>query len=723
MSDGRPRLGDLLVDLGFIDEAQLDVALAKQRGEGGRLGKILVESAVITEDRLVHALARQLGIDSCDPVMTPIHPKVLELIPKSVAYRHRVLSLARKRENDSEVIYVAMADPLDTQAMEAVRQHLGPNVRLHWMLAGETEMELALEKHLGAPAPTSEPAASAPEASTYQGVPVVQGLPLGRDLPPRRPSAAASAPPAAQPEPFAPLAPGAELSATGSIDQAFQGAFAEGPDEEIPAEAFEEVDPFEDEDDAHGADAGAPRLPTSDLEVLAEDEAPEEHELEPIPLDRFSDRTDDDADDAEPGLQTLEGEAIEALPEDADDEPDGISEPFAERPPAFPPPVASAAPRAPAGLAPDDGALPPLGPFPSEPLGDAARAAPARETGLEAAEPSAPPAPVGPPATSAGSPTWGDLLGGDAAPRPDVEPEPTTSASNPPMPPDVADAAEAPTPPPDLEALDAVEVEPAENEPLDDGAAGSMPRDPAPVPLAPGELTERPELEVESEVDPERGPAFDRDAADPSAPTRDVEADDPVVADAVAEDAAAGPVVEAETAPAAASVDADGAGDTRPLDPVDEAAPEAPGTADGSGTEELHIRPEASPDADDAELEPSPWSDRDTTAGLELDPAPAEPPTAPSGAGLAEAASTDDVSDRPNGSDGPQADPDSADRLEGVGLGPRLDRFLKGPGDPAEVAWWTRMLLEILRDADLLTDARLERAASRLDGSAEPPSP
>src|SRR5688572_24488545 len=98
MAAGQQRLGSLLVELGFIDEEQLDSALEEQQRSGKRLGKILVEGSVITEDRLVHALSRQLGIETCDPVTTNIHDRVLKLVPVELAYRHRVLPVALKKE-------------------------------------------------------------------------------------------------------------------------------------------------------------------------------------------------------------------------------------------------------------------------------------------------------------------------------------------------------------------------------------------------------------------------------------------------------------------------------------------------------------------------------------------------------------------------------------------------------------------------------------------------
>jgi len=614
MSEGRPRIGDLLVDLGFIDEAQLEAALQRQREVGDRLGKILVESAVITEDRLVHALARQLGIDTCDPVVTPIHPRVLELLPPSTCFRHRVLALARKREGDGEVIYVAMADPLDTTAMEAVRQRVGANVRLHWMLAGETEMELALEKHLGArPGPEGAAEEAAGPASTYQGVPVVQGLPLGRDLPPRRASSASGAPaaapsppapppsapppaPARASDPFAPLPPGAELSATGSIDAAFEGAFAEPPEEELPAEAFESVDPFEEPDDPAPVASPAPatpdlqetpHLPTADLEVLPDDDAPEEDELEPIPLERFAERAPAaEAAAPEPGIETLEGDAIEALPDDSSEEPDAVSEPFAMAPPSSPF---------------DSEGLPPLGPFPSEPLG-AGRAvgadAPDRASGSEA--------PPGPPPAQPGPPTWGDLLGG--TPDPARPPSPSLDAVLPPL------DDEAPTPRPAVEPEPEPEPEPTDDvapsparspapgaEPASDGAVPPEPKSRAAPPGDGASLQGAPET---SPVDDDVGIEFE---------PLEVVSD----ADLAAAEGGAPAFDESATRELAGTSDPTEAQRTAPLEPWDAA----------------ESRPEGQPGAEVASPEPDAFGD-DRTEPPEV-PASEPPPALDGGHGVA----------------------------------------------------------------------------------------
>lgn len=137
----------MLVKMGFIDEGQLRSALEVQRTTQKRLGKILSDAEVITEDRLVHALSRQFGIEACDPIMTPVHERVLATIPQPLAFKHRVLPIARQRDGDVEVLYVATSDPLDADAAKAVQKVVGRSVSVRWMLAGENEMELALNRH------------------------------------------------------------------------------------------------------------------------------------------------------------------------------------------------------------------------------------------------------------------------------------------------------------------------------------------------------------------------------------------------------------------------------------------------------------------------------------------------------------------------------------------------------------------------------------------------
>jgi hypothetical protein len=56
-------LGRLLVERGFLTQAELDDALAEQRDGNGRLGEILVARGVLTGPTLARVLAEQHGVD------------------------------------------------------------------------------------------------------------------------------------------------------------------------------------------------------------------------------------------------------------------------------------------------------------------------------------------------------------------------------------------------------------------------------------------------------------------------------------------------------------------------------------------------------------------------------------------------------------------------------------------------------------------------------------
>jgi MSHA biogenesis protein MshE len=51
----RKRLGQLLTELGVIDEHQLQSALGHQKQWGGKLGAILVQKGFCSEDQMVSA--------------------------------------------------------------------------------------------------------------------------------------------------------------------------------------------------------------------------------------------------------------------------------------------------------------------------------------------------------------------------------------------------------------------------------------------------------------------------------------------------------------------------------------------------------------------------------------------------------------------------------------------------------------------------------------------
>ncbi|HBA57848.1 GspE/PulE family protein [Alteromonas sp.] len=114
------RLGDLLVHENIISSEQLDNALAAQRTSGRKLGDTLIDLGFIGEPQLLRFLAQQLNIPFLDITQRRIDPEQAQLIPETYARRYRALVL----EADDDEVLLGMSDPTDLGGLD----QLGPLV-------------------------------------------------------------------------------------------------------------------------------------------------------------------------------------------------------------------------------------------------------------------------------------------------------------------------------------------------------------------------------------------------------------------------------------------------------------------------------------------------------------------------------------------------------------------------------------------------------------------
>ena len=88
----RKRLGDILLQHGWITRDDLTRARRVQQIVGGRLGTALLENESLSEELLLAALAEQHGVDAASiDDLRSLDPEVLELIPRKLAVRCRTL--------------------------------------------------------------------------------------------------------------------------------------------------------------------------------------------------------------------------------------------------------------------------------------------------------------------------------------------------------------------------------------------------------------------------------------------------------------------------------------------------------------------------------------------------------------------------------------------------------------------------------------------------------
>lgn len=125
----KTKLGEMLVEAGLIDEFQLTAALGEQARWGNRLGETLVHLGYLTEADLVRALSCHHGLPGIYLEGKRVESEVLALLPVEVAEEYRCIPLFKKRVSGSEVLYLGMAHPEDLRIIDDVSFRAGLPVR------------------------------------------------------------------------------------------------------------------------------------------------------------------------------------------------------------------------------------------------------------------------------------------------------------------------------------------------------------------------------------------------------------------------------------------------------------------------------------------------------------------------------------------------------------------------------------------------------------------
>ncbi len=237
----RPKVGEILVQAGIIDELQLAAALGEQTRWGRRLGMTLIKLGMVQEGQLVRALARQFDLPVASLAGKKIAPEVIALVPAKVACEHSVIPLFVKKEGRKAQLFLGMEEPSDLGVLDDLAFRTGMMIRP--VMVGPTEIGEALDRYYtgkaAAAAPTpAEPVRSGDTLSETnlrslreEATPLVAPLPapafvaadpapdpVEEITAPALPIAPASAAPIDVPAPIAPIAPVSAPSASAVVE-------------------------------------------------------------------------------------------------------------------------------------------------------------------------------------------------------------------------------------------------------------------------------------------------------------------------------------------------------------------------------------------------------------------------------------------------------------------------------------------------------------------------
>ena len=87
------KLGELLLEKSFLDESNLNIALAEQKVEYRRLGEIVLELGYVTQAQLNEALALQVGIGKVDLNDIAISKEIISLVPAELVSKYFAIKI------------------------------------------------------------------------------------------------------------------------------------------------------------------------------------------------------------------------------------------------------------------------------------------------------------------------------------------------------------------------------------------------------------------------------------------------------------------------------------------------------------------------------------------------------------------------------------------------------------------------------------------------------
>jgi type IV pilus assembly protein PilB len=123
---GGRNIGTVLLELGRVSEQDIERALEHQRIQGGYFGQALVDLGIVEQEELDFGLAAQANLPYVVPDVDTIDPEVAGLVPPTWAQRHNAMPIAR----DDGWLTLLLDSPLKAGLAEPLSRRTGLSVKL-----------------------------------------------------------------------------------------------------------------------------------------------------------------------------------------------------------------------------------------------------------------------------------------------------------------------------------------------------------------------------------------------------------------------------------------------------------------------------------------------------------------------------------------------------------------------------------------------------------------
>ena len=135
----KKRIGDILTEMGFIDNVQLEMALSETKKTGAMLGDILLRLDWVTEEQLQMAIGVQSGAQILDAESIKVDYELITKIPQKFVSSHGIFPF----EKEGTVLKAATANPFDVVAKDELSRMTG--CRVETFIASKEWVSKAIE--------------------------------------------------------------------------------------------------------------------------------------------------------------------------------------------------------------------------------------------------------------------------------------------------------------------------------------------------------------------------------------------------------------------------------------------------------------------------------------------------------------------------------------------------------------------------------------------------
>ena len=136
-------MGDILIKEDVINLDQLKTAIQEQRETGKRLGETLLNLGYIDEHQLVAYLSKQYGVPAINLDQFEISLDILKSVSRETAIKHKLIPISKS----GSTLVVAMSDPSNIFAVDDLKFATGNNIEV--VVTSERSIRNAIERFYG----------------------------------------------------------------------------------------------------------------------------------------------------------------------------------------------------------------------------------------------------------------------------------------------------------------------------------------------------------------------------------------------------------------------------------------------------------------------------------------------------------------------------------------------------------------------------------------------